>query len=189
MYPERPRNGKDGNSRLLGFQDASQSRNPRMTTPQGALAKELQDLKAIARYWKTVSGIFMLAVAISPLAALLDSPVFPGVTRLWVPIIGPTCCLFLVLFLFFKYRDREPREIDRVATVLFVLAALLLISYVLAWLNWVIQVNDQWHVLGIDLTSEASTAVAQGKIPNDAQSLLDRFGHKSENRILSGRPA
>lgn len=153
-----------------------------------ALAKDVRDFKAVAKYWKTFSGLATLVVSVSPAAAFAETAAFPGMTRMWVPLLGPFSCVCVVLFLFFKSRDRSAAEIDRVATLLFATGICLLLAYVSMWFNSVIQVDGQWHVIGPQLTPEASKAVAEGWVPDDAKALLDRFGHGSDDRVWLGRP-
>jgi hypothetical protein len=147
------------------------------------IRQELSELKQLLDYWRSVTGAFTAILVVLPLGGIFAEPLLPGILRITAPALAITLCVLVILFLFFLFRTRNRPQIESSAKRLFSVALLLLAIFFFSWFTWVIQVDGRWHVEGLGLTDEASRAVASGRISPDAHSLLDRFGHASEERI------
>ncbi len=152
-----------------------------------AFKREREELRQLFGYWKTVSGSLTGLVPIASLGGTLLEPLLPGVLRVVAPVLSVVLSMLTILFLFYRYRDRTRREIDKVAFVLFVLGVVALMGFFVGWLTWIFEANGDWHMRGMALTEEAALVISQGKLPDDPKALLDRFGHDSEDRVWQFR--
>ena len=152
------------------------------------LRAELRYLRDLIAPWKSFSGALTTAFAVLPISAGLSDALLPDRIGLLAPPLAIVLSVVLVLFLFFRYRNKNVEDLDRAATRLFAASIICIVIFVVGWLYFVIPVNEQWHVIGIELTQEAQQAVTKGSVANSAGAYLDRFGHFSEDRIWTLRP-
>lgn len=148
-----------------------------------AIRQERTQLRQLLGYWKTVSGALTAILLVLPIGGAFVEPLLPGVLSVVAPVLGLAVCILGVLFLYYSNRDRTRSQIERSAKILFVVACVLLVVFFVFWFTWVIEVDGDWHISGLTLTDEAAQTISQNKIPDEPRSLLDRFGHDSEDRI------
>lgn len=174
-------------------QRARQNRHPRialsdLTDDASSIRRrQIADLRAITGYWSTLSGLLTIFFTLFPIGASLLDPLLPDVSRIAAPVLALTLTILLLVCLYFSSTGLNQRNITTLAQVAFAVAIVFLVVYFMSWINFVVYVDGNWYLTGTALTEEAATAIQRGAIQGDTRSLLDRFGHVSQDRIWVGR--
>ena len=135
-----------------------------------------------------MEGSASIVRSIWPLSGFFVEPILPGVLGVLGPLLGITVSLLLILFLYYSNRNQPIPSIGKRGKVFFSIGFLCLLVFVCSWLVWVVNVDDDWYITGLTLTSEAEKAIQQKMTANETpKTLLDRMGHDSPERIWSGR--
>jgi hypothetical protein len=158
------------------------------TRAYSSLQRERQDFAQLLKYWKTVCGGLTGLLAVIPVGGFFVEAVLPGVLGVLAPLLGITLAVLLILFLYYSNRNRAIAEIGKTGKLLFFIGLVCLVVFVCSRLVWVVNVDDDWYITGLTLTTEAENAIQQKMIANETpKTLLDRMGHNSPERIWWGR--
>jgi hypothetical protein len=145
-------------------------------------------LKSLLEYWKNIYGVLSGVFTFLPLGGFAVSTIFPpGWLETALPLLGTIGAAITIACLYFMSLGKTAFELKQYAIRLFIAALVLLLAFVLLRARYVVTVDDDRHLLGLFLTSEAQAAVDTGRIANTPKDLLDYFGHESEPRIWDYR--
>ena len=153
------------------------------------IQQEHVELRGILTYWRTVSGMLTIVLPLGPVASIVAQSWLPPdpAREICIPLTLVACTV-TIFGLFYSRRRRAPADIDRPSARLLAIGGILAGAY-LAGLLWLVKpVGDERYLTSPWLTAEAKEAIAAKRVTNDtAATLLDYFGHQSEDRIWAAR--
>ena len=169
---------------------------PRKLPP--SLQKELDELKALAKYAKSLSGMAAGISALLPVAGVVFKSIVPPwpksqgsslVDTGVIPLLALCATLSMMLFLYYWYREQDHSVLHARAGCSFLLAVGCGVLYLSLFAYFVVkgpETPQNYHIRGLSLTTEASKAIDQGKVRDTPAELLGYFGVNSEDTIWEG---
>jgi hypothetical protein len=151
-------------------------------------ARQLEEWKALAGYWKTVSGALTPITALIPVSGFFtDFACVPGADKIQSGF-GVVFAALMVPALFYIFRKGQGSTIQLVAIIFFCGAMLLGVLYLILLVTQIESVDEQRYLISPALTDRAQKALAEKEITSvSPKALLDYFGHASEDDIWAHR--